>query len=116
MTRLVNQAKGTVVAERLTVADSVWSRFRGLMGRKELPVGEGLLIRPSTSVHTMFMRFAIDVVFLDRSLRVVKLSLHVKPFRLAAAFRGAHSALELNAGVAAEALLEKGDQLEILEE
>jgi len=104
------------VAERLTVADGIWSRFRGLMGRKELPGDEGLLIKPSTSVHTIFMRFAIDVVFLDKSLRVVKVSPDMRPLRFAAAFRGACSALELNTGAAVAARVEKGDQLAIIED
>ena len=55
-----------VVCERCLVADSPWSRMRGLLGRRGLESGEGLLLRPTGSVHTFFMRFPIDAVFLSR--------------------------------------------------
>ena len=68
--RLLDDA-GEVVVERCLVADRPWPRMRGLLGRASLPAGEGLLLRPAGSVHTFFMRFPIDVVFLDRELEVV---------------------------------------------
>lgn len=111
MPRIVNETRGTVVAEDVRVADGLWSRFWGLMGRKRLPEDSGLLLKPSSSIHTAFMRFPIDVVFLDRDLRVVKVVPEMKPFRVAVAFRGAHSALELNAGAAAKAQVEAEDRL-----
>lgn len=111
MPRVVNRTRDTVVAQDVRLADSVWSRFWGLMGRKALPADAGLLLRPSSSIHTAFMRFPIDVIFLDRDLRVVKVVPEMKPFRAAIAFGGAHSALELNAGVAASAQVRAGDQL-----
>jgi len=111
MFRVLNETKGTVVAERVSVADAIWSRFWGLMGRRCLPEGHGLLLRPSSSIHTAFMRFAIDVVFLDRQNRVVKVVAGMKPFRLAAALRGGHNALELPAGAAQGAGVERGDRL-----
>jgi uncharacterized membrane protein (UPF0127 family) len=83
---------------------------RGLLGRKELAVGGGLLIRPTWSIHTWFMRFPIDVVFLDRDLTVLKLKEHMAPWR-ATAHRGAHSALELSAGHAHRVDLDVGDRL-----
>ncbi len=113
MSRVLNKSKGTVVAERLQVARSLWSRFWGLMGRRELPRGEALLLRSTSSIHTAFMRFPIDVVFIDRSQRVVNVAPEVKPFRVALARRGAHSALELPGGTAAEARVEPGDELVI---
>jgi uncharacterized membrane protein (UPF0127 family) len=109
MTRVLNETKGTIVAEDLSVARSFWSRFRGLMLRNGMGESEGLLIEPSGSVHTAFMRFPIDVVFLDRELNVVKVAENMKPFR-AALSRG-HSALELVAGGARKAGVEKGDRL-----
>ena len=116
MPRAVNETRGTVVAEDVGVADGVWSRFWGLMGRRSLPEGGGLLLRPSSSIHTAFMRFPIDVVFLDRELRVVKVVPEMKPFRVAVAFGGAHSALELNAGAAAKAQMEADDKLALTDE
>ena len=116
MPRIVNETRGTLVAEDVRVADGIWSRFWGLMGRRSLPEGSGLLLRPSFSIHTAFMRFPIDVVFLDRELRVVKVVPEMKPFRVAVAFGGAHSVLELNAGAAAKAQVEAGDQLTLTDE
>lgn len=115
MPRVINEAKRTVVADEVRVAASIWSRFWGLMGRKRLSEDAGLLLKPSTSIHTAFMRFPIDVVFLDRALKVVKVVSQMKPFRATLAFGGAHSALELNAGAAAAAQIEPGDQLALIE-
>ncbi|KKM07822.1 hypothetical protein LCGC14_1730090 [marine sediment metagenome] len=116
MPRVINETRGTVVAEDVRVADGIWSRFWGLMGRRSLADSAGLLLRPSSSIHTAFMRLVIDVVFLDRSLRVVKVVPEMKPFRVAVAFGGAHSVLELNAGAAAKAQVETGDQLALIDD
>jgi uncharacterized membrane protein (UPF0127 family) len=86
--------------------------MKGLLGRSALPSGEGLLIRPTSGVHTAFMRFPIDVVFLDRELRVLAVRPDVRPWH-AAARRGAHAALELPAGEAARQDLEEGDELRL---
>jgi uncharacterized membrane protein (UPF0127 family) len=85
---------------RVVVADSYWTRLRGLLGRRELGPGEGLLLRPASSVHTAFMRFPIDVVFLDDELRVLDVVEAVPPWRVKAK-RGARAVLELGAGEAA---------------
>jgi len=115
MPRIIDETRGTVVAQDVRLAEGVWSRFWGLMGRKALPNDAGLLLKPSSSIHTAFMRFPIDIVFLDRSLQVVKVVPEMKPFRVSVAFGGAHSALELNAGAAAKAGVETGDQLALEE-
>ncbi len=88
---------GDVVCEHCLVADGFWSRGKGLLGRKSLPPSEGILLRPASSVHMFFMRFAIDVVFLDRELCVLDVRENLRPWRLALR-RGAHSTLELAAG------------------
>jgi len=115
MSRVINETKATVVAEEVGLANGIWSRFWGLMGRKALPVGAALLLRPSSSIHTAFMRFTIDVVFLDRALRVVRVVPELRPFRVSVAL-GAHSALELNAGAAARAEVREGDQLALVDQ
>jgi uncharacterized membrane protein (UPF0127 family) len=109
--RLVNESKGTVVATRMRVADNLWSRFWGLMGRRALADGEALLLRPCSSIHTMFMRFPIDVVFIDEGNEVVKVVSNLRPFRLTMAPGSAQSVLELDAGAAAQAKVEPGDLL-----
>ncbi len=114
MASVLNVSKGTVVADDVAVARTFWGRFRGLMLRREMASGEALLIERSASVHTAFMRFPIDVVFLDRENQVVKVAENVRPFR-AALSRG-KSALELNAGCAGKANVTKGDRLIIVDE
>jgi len=86
--------------------------MRGLLGRKELPDGEGILLRPAGSVHTFFMRFPIDVVFLDRDLRVVSVARDVPPWKARGA-RGAKAVLELAAGEIARRKLVAGDALSL---
>jgi uncharacterized membrane protein (UPF0127 family) len=102
--------EGQIVCERCDVADGFLSRGRGLLGRKALPVGHGLLIRPTWSVHTAFMRFAIDVVFLDEELTVLKVTRRLRPWRASARLR-AHSVLELPAGECDRVGIVVGDRL-----
>ncbi len=113
--KLVNRTLDRVVCQRLELARNVWSRTRGLLGRAPLAEGEGLLIEPCQSVHMFFMRYAIDVVFLDREYRVVALRPGLRPWRVTRYYRDAHSALELPAGAAAKVGLEPGQQLALEE-
>ena len=108
--KLVLARERHVVCERCDVADKAFTRMRGLLGRKRLARGHGLLIEPTWSVHTWFMRFPIDVVFLDRDLTVLKIRKHMGPWRAAARFR-ARSVLELAAGECDRLHLEVGDRL-----
>ena len=101
---------GTVVCERCTLADSPVTRLRGLLGRSGLEQGQGLLLRPASSIHTFFMRFPIDVVFLDRALVVLRIEDGVDPWR-AASRRGAKAVLELPSGESARRGLTVGDRL-----
>ena len=107
----LNQTRGLVVAHNVAVARSVSARFWGLMGRAKLEDGHGLHITPCSSIHMFFMRFAIDVVFLDKSLRVTKVVHGIKPWR-AALGGGGHSALELLPGAALAAEVAVGDVIE----
>ena len=95
---------------RCRVATSFASRFRGLMGVARLPSGSGLLLPGTSSVHTHFMRFPIDVVFLDSERRIVSVVRALRPWRLAAA-KAATSVLELAAGECERLGLEEGDVL-----
>ena len=88
-----------VVCPRLSVADKPRARMKGLLGRRSLDPGEGVLLKPAGSVHTAFMRFPIDVVFLDRSMQVLRVAEDVRPWRLERQ-RGARAVLEMAAGAA----------------
>ena len=76
---------GNVVCEHCLLAETMFARMRGLLGRSGLSSGEGMLLRPAASVHTAFMRFSIDVVFLDREDRVVKVAADLRPWKAAGA-------------------------------
>ena len=101
---------GSVVCERCTLADSPATRLKGLLGRDGLEQGEGLLLRPASSIHTFFMRFPIDVVFLDRALVVLAIEDTIDPWR-SASKRGAKAVLELPAGESSRRGLTVGTQL-----
>jgi uncharacterized membrane protein (UPF0127 family) len=101
---------GDVVCERCVVADSPFSRARGLLGRKCLAEGEGLLLRPASAIHTWFMRFPIDAVFLAEDGTVLRIAAELRPWR-AAGRRGARAVLELAAGECARHGLRTGDRL-----
>jgi uncharacterized membrane protein (UPF0127 family) len=102
---------GLVVCERCRVADSFWLRFRGLMLRRSLAPGEGMLFEHTGSIHMFFMRIPLDVVFCDREYRVVKVFRGLKPWRVAMV-RGGWVAIELAAGAARD--VDAGDELELV--
>jgi uncharacterized membrane protein (UPF0127 family) len=108
-----NKTKQTFLAYRAKVADSVLSRLVGLLGRRSLDGDGGLWIVPSSGIHTLGMLFTIDVVFLDRDLRVVALSELVRPFSITKLSWQAHSVLELPAHAIFRSQTEIGDQLVI---
>jgi uncharacterized protein len=108
-TALIGPA-GQVICDRCRIADTFFTRARGLLGRRQLPRGEAMLIEPASSVHTIGMRFPIDVAYLDRELTVRKIERRLRPWRVSLAWR-AHSALELAAGECERLGLAVGDRL-----
>ena len=116
-----NVERSTVLAEQLETAGSLWAKFMGLMGRKELPAGHGLWFPASNGIHMMFMRFPIDAVFVTKpdasGVRRVR-SLHPSLAAwtgLVPLIRGADGVLELPAGTIAASGTVVGDRLEIVE-
>ena len=101
---------GRVVCERCVVADRAHRRMRGLLGRRGLKPGEGMVLRPAWNVHTAFMRFPIDVVFLDSDQVVIRLEKAVAPWRTVSC-RGAREVVELTAGECERRGLEVGDRV-----
>jgi len=110
--QVLNRTRGTVLASRLEAAHTGPSRRKGLLGRQSLPAGEGLWIAPCESVHTFFMKFPIDLVYLDRKQQVKMVRDSVGPWRLSACLT-ARSVLELPAGTIRATQTEQGDTLEI---
>jgi hypothetical protein len=101
---------GRVVCERCVIADTLTRRLRGLLGLRGLPPGEGIVLRPGWSIHTAFMRFPIDVVYVDADQVVMKVVPNLKPWR-ASTCRGARDVVELAAGECARRGLEPGDRV-----
>ena len=112
---IVNQTRGTTVCEHAEIADNPWTRLRGLLGRDSLASDRGMLISPAPSIHSAFMRFDFDAVFLDREMHVVKISERIPPWRARSA-KGARSVLELAAGEASRRGVQVGDELAVTTE
>jgi len=93
--RLVNQTRNTVLATEVIFADTSVKRIKGLLGRNSFPDGQALLIRPCNCIHTLFMRFEIDVLFLDKNLKIIKMLPQLKPFRFSKIYLGACMVIEL---------------------
>jgi uncharacterized protein len=111
-----NRTRGTVLCEKLEVAASHIEQSRGLLGRDRMEPGSGMLFEgswlPLMWMHMFFMRFAIDIVFLDKGGRVLRINPSLKPWRLSSMVFGARRALELEAGAAARSGTRVGDQLD----
>lgn len=106
-----NERTHTVIAGHVRVADHMVARLRGLLGCAEPARGEGLWLTPCSGIHTIGMRYAIDVAFLDRDGRVVRCYQALSPGRMLPWVRGAHSALELRSGALAATDTHSGDAL-----
>jgi len=109
--RIDNTTRGTVIAERCRVASSAIDRSVGLLRTPEVLPGEGLLIERSPSIHMFFMRYPIDVVFIDKSHRVTKVVSRLRPWRVVLWARGARDCIELRAGALAGTGTRPGDEL-----
>jgi uncharacterized protein len=109
--KISNLTRQVVLADWVEVADHGATRRRGLLGRDALPAGEGLWIVPCESVHTFFMKFPIDLIYLDRNKKVKKVRSSVPPWRLSACL-SAHSIIELASGTIETTQTRQGDVLE----
>lgn len=112
---LFNETADIFLAMRVRTAYNFWHRLKGWMGKKSFREGEALLLKPCRSIHTCFMLAPIDVVYLDRDLRVVGILERVRPYRFPRAVRRAHSVVELPAGTVALRSLRIFDQLRLIE-
>jgi len=118
--RARNETRSTILCDRLEDAGGLGGKSRGLLGRKGLESGHGMLfirgrLEPFMWMHMFFMQFAIDIVFLDRDQRVIRINHRLKPWRVSSMVFGARSALELAAGDAVRSGTLVGDVL-IIEE
>ena len=111
--KIYHHATQECLAQEVVLANTFLTRLRGLMFRRRLAPTEALWLRPCNGVHTFWMFFAIDVIFLDRELRIVKLVENMRPFRVTKPHLAARSVLELQAHTISKAGLKVGDQLEL---
>ncbi|MFZ0662127.1 MAG: DUF192 domain-containing protein [Acidobacteriaceae bacterium] len=109
--KIRNLTRQTELASCAETAGTAATRNKGLLGRTGLPPGGGMWIVPCESVHTFFMKFPLDLVYLDRNKKVKKVRSHVRPWRLSACL-SAHSILELPTGTIKSSETRRGDQLE----
>jgi uncharacterized membrane protein (UPF0127 family) len=107
-----NQTRGTVLGEAVDLADTSAKRRTGLLKHERLEPGHGLWIVPCESVHTFFMKFPIDLVYVDKRHKVRKVRHAVAPWRMSACL-SAHSVIELPAGTAEQSGTRAGDELAI---
>lgn len=111
--RALNRTRQTVLVDKGVVAASVWARLRGLLGHRPLRPGEGLLLRGEKAIHTIGMSFPIDVLFLDRSGRVVHLHHSMVPLRASPFVFRAADVLEMPAGTLERTGTRVGDEIEL---
>lgn len=112
---MLNLTRRTCLAGRVKVARSFFSRFVGLLGQRFLEAGEGLWIRPCRGIHTIGMRYPLDVVFLDAQDKVVKVVTGLPPFRVCWGGRDARSVLEFAVGTIERSFTQPGDRIDFSE-
>lgn len=110
-----NLTRSTIVAEKAGLANSYFARLRGLIGRRSLPAGEGLIIRPCSSIHTFFMSFPIEVLFVGEGNRIVRATQPIAPWRIGPIVGSARYVVELPGGALAASRTECGDILELVD-
>jgi len=111
--KIINKTKSAELAKRCEIASTFRTRFLGLMGRTKLDDSGGLLLKPCNSIHMMFMKFEIDLVFLDRNNNVIHLISSVKPWRVSPVIPKAASVIELPTGTISSSRTEIGDNISI---
>ena len=112
--RAFNRSSGKELVRDLSVAASVFSRAKGLLGKEVLPQGEGLLIRPCKGVHTFLMKFPIDVIFLDKNNRIIAAIEDLPPQRMTRMLFSAACVLELPAGTVRASATVAGHEIVIV--
>lgn len=110
---LVNKTKHTLLAKDIVIANTPFKRLKGLLGKKEFREGQAIILKPCNSLHTFFLRFAIDVIFVDKQNKVIEAISHLKPFHLTRVYWLSVLAIELPAGIIQSSSTYNGDTLTI---
>ena len=113
MMLLKNLKSNATIANHVIVASSFTERLTGLLGKNGFPKGHALWIERTNSIHTFFMKFSIDAIFVDKNLVVKSVHQNLKPWRITFPVLGADSVFELSAGELQNMQIKKGDQLHV---
>ncbi|MFC1975986.1 DUF192 domain-containing protein [Chloroflexota bacterium] len=113
--RIFNQTRKQPLIIQGRLANTFWLRLRGLLGAASLEKGEGLILAGEKSIHTIFMKFPIDVVYVDKNYKVIRADTNMVPYRLGPLVTQSAYVLEMPVGTIAETATEKGDQLKFEE-
>src|SRR3979411_963768 len=111
LVHVVNRTRNEMLAESGELADNMWTRFWGLMGRRDLPAGGGLVLQPGGGIHMWFMKIPLDVIHVDKRDRVTHVLRGIKPWRFGPLFVGGKRAIELPEGAAERTQV--GDEVDI---
>lgn len=114
ITKTQNDEKAEMLSENLEIAESLFSRGKGLLGRTHLAEGQALWIKPCNNIHTFFMKFTIDCVFINKNSKIEKVYSKVKPFRIKGPVWKAYSVIEFSEGIIEKWNLQPGDQLHVV--
>lgn len=109
--RILNKTRDTLIAQSAAVADTLLKRMKGLMARKNFAPGEALIITPCNSIHTFFMRFPIDVLFVDRDNKIVAQGIEIKPWQVSPIYWRAKFVVELPCGTISSSGTREGDEI-----
>ncbi|HNW39399.1 MAG TPA: DUF192 domain-containing protein [Candidatus Omnitrophota bacterium] len=113
--RLINQTKNTILAEDVLVAGTPFKRIKGLLGKKVFLPDQAIILAPCNSIHTFFMRFAIDVIFVDNDYKVIKVLTRFNPNRFSSICWNSSITIELPAGKLVATNTQVQDQLKLLD-
>ena len=113
MAQLFNKSKNIILLKDLKVATDFFSRVKGLIGYKQLTSGSGIWFPQCNWIHTFFMSISIDVIYLDRNMKVSRLEKKLKPWKIFFPIFQAHSVIETKAGFITHHLVEIGDVLDV---
>jgi uncharacterized protein len=108
---VINESNAGALLVKAEVADTFFRRLKGLLGRRELPAGRGMLLKPANSIHTIGMKFAIDVIFTDREGTILKIIEKMPPGKISPLVKGAHCVIETAGGELAKSNPAIGDRL-----
>jgi uncharacterized membrane protein (UPF0127 family) len=109
--KIINKTNNSLIAEEVILANTPFKRIKGLLGKKEFRKSQALILDPCNSIHTFFMRFSIDILFMDKNNKVIKAISCLKPFKFTPIVFGAAFAIELPSGTIQSLCIQKDDTL-----